>query len=137
MRTCFRIDPTPEQVKWLRVRREKPPFLVSDYFDSAFDTDADEARFSKPLMNRGGQLLLDAGFLEKHVIDYFRSMLMAGKRWVVIYSFMAKFEEFFSEIQQQHQKNVASGKYTKAKNCRGLLKVETVKRMGALLKSRW
>jgi predicted DNA-binding transcriptional regulator len=129
--------PTPEQVKWFRVRREKPPFLVSDHFRSAFDSAADEAKFSKTLMDRGGQLLIDAGFSETHIIDYFRSVLVAGKRWVVIYSFMAKFEDFLSEIQQQHQQNVAAGKYTKAKNCRGLLKAETEKRLGALLKKRW
>jgi predicted DNA-binding transcriptional regulator len=130
-------DPTPEQVKWLRVRREKPPFLASDHFGSAFDSEAEEAKFSKPLVDRAGQLLIDGGFSETHVIDYFRSVLTTGKRWVVIYSFMAKFEEFLSDIQHQHQQNVAAGRYTKAKNCRGLLKVETETRLRALLMKRW
>ena len=133
----FPNAPTPEQIQWLRQGREKPPFLVCDFFATAFDHDAEEAALSKPLFNRGGKVLHDGGFAEKQIIDYFRSVLLMGKRWSVIYSFMARFEEFLHEIQQQHQQNVATGKYTKAKNCRGLLKTETEKRLGALLKGRW
>lgn len=132
------LDPTligPDQVKWFRPGREKPRFRASELLGVEFRPENEQAALSKPLVDRGGDLMVEAGFSERQVIDYFRSVMATGRWWPVIYSFLSKFEAFLADIQGQHRKNVAAGKYTKAKNCRGLLTVETGQRIKALVQT--
>jgi hypothetical protein len=125
-------DPAPEQVKWFRPRREKPPFRASEFFSCFIDPEHDQAVLTKPLVDGGGKLLLDAGFSERQAHNYIDSVLKRGRKWPVVYAFFSRFDEFFRTVQGQHQKNVKAGKYKKARNCRGLLEVETRKRLSAL-----
>lgn len=124
--------PTPAQVKWFQLGREKQPFSVTAHFGCFDDEDQDGAILSKRFVDKCGNLLLTAGFSERQAINYVRMVLKTAKRWSIVSSFFVKFEAFFRDIEKQHQANVAQGKYTKAKNCRGLLEIETQKKITAL-----
>jgi len=129
--------PTTEQVKWFRVRHEQPPFVLSQQFGSVFEADCDEAILTKRLVDRAGELLLAADFSERQAVEYIDSVLRTAKRWPIIFAFMSAFETFFNEVAAQHKANVAAGKYMKAKNCRGLLAVETEKKLKRLAVARY
>ncbi len=128
--------PTADQLKWFKLRREKPAFVLSERFAPVFATGEDEAVLSKPLVDRAGQLLVGAGISERQVVNYFQTALKLAKRWPVVYAFVSNFEDFYKSVEGQHQNNVAAGKYAKATNCLGLLSLETKKRLKGLATAR-
>jgi hypothetical protein len=130
----FANAPTPEQLLWFKKGHEKPPFRLSEHF--FFPDDDDDVHLSKPLVDRLGQLLLAASFSERQAVEYFQSVLRTAKRWPVVFAFVSSFEKFFKGVDDQHWKNVAAGKYNKAKNCRGFLNSETAKRLASLRHAR-
>lgn len=127
-------DPAAEQRKWFRPRPAKRVFRVRDLFPLSSEP-SDQESMSLPHLDRAGKTLIDAGFSESQVESYFNYVRGMVDDWNVVFNFIVKFAEFFREVEAQHRANVAAGKYVRAKNCHGLLKAETRKRIAALRKT--
>lgn len=128
--------PAADQIKWFKPRPANRAFKVTDLFPEIGTSDAESVVLSERPLNSAGVRLLDAGFSEAKVESYFSFVRAQAKNYSVILSFITRFDEFFRDIEAQHRANVAAGKYTRAKNCFGLLREETRKRLAELRKSR-
>ncbi len=86
-------------------------------------------------LEKVANLMLQTGWLPKDIDEY--CQFLAGKcDDDILWRFVLDLPQFYAEIQKQHEVNLAKGKYTLARNCRGLLKERTPVKI-TILKKRY
>lgn len=126
-------QPADAQLDWFRNKPKKQAFRLSAHFD--FSKQGIEGETASARLDGFVPALLDAGYSERQITDYFSFCLeQADYSAQVIFAFLVGFKSLFERVEKDHLANRVTGNYRKAANSMGLLKQESKVQIGKLRK---